>query len=174
MVRKILEEIDHAKNAFGTTCKKYTGSLTVEIIRNALSSNAIEISSRDVFIRGVPLEIDLLVAKKGIIPQNRLLYEPSDVLFVFEIKKLGSFGENTIKMIKNNFKTITKCNPDIQCFYITLAERRGFKWAITDDNLGFPAFTLFWYSGSGKNEKFESTSDWERLLDKIKPVIGTT
>jgi len=72
MIQKILEEINRAKNTFGVKCAKYTGSLTVEIIKNELSllfsSNEIEISPRDVFIRGVPLEIDLLFAKTDITP----------------------------------------------------------------------------------------------------------
>jgi len=103
MVQNILNEINLAKNTFGVKCKKFTGSLTVEIIKDALSStissNKIEISPRDVFIRGVPLEIDFLIAKKEAIAQNNLLYEPSDVLLVFEIKNLGSFGEETINSI---------------------------------------------------------------------------
>lgn len=152
-------------------CKKYTGSLTVEIIKNALSLslpiNKIDISPRDVFIRGVPSEIDFVIAKKGAIAQNCLVYEPSDILWVFEIKNSGSFSKETISSIRNNFQKIKNCNPEIECFYLTLSELIGYKWAITEENLAFPSFTLFWHSRSGKNKKFEPTKDWENMINKM-------
>jgi hypothetical protein len=171
MIHKILEEINSAKDTFGAMCKKYTGSLTVEIIKNALSLslplNKIEISPRDVFIRGVPSEIDFLIAKKGAIAQNYLLYEPSDILWVFEIKNSGSFSKETISTIRNKFQKISNYNREIECFYLTLNELIKYKWAITEENLAFPSFTLFWHSMSGKNKKFEPTNDWEKLIEKI-------
>lgn len=29
----------------------------------------------------------------------------------------------------------------IQCCHVTFIERKGFKWAVTSENIGYPAFT---------------------------------
>jgi len=122
----------------------------------------------------VPIEIDLLLPKASAVPENGILYQPEDVFIALEIKNSGAFGEETIRRIKKNFLTIQQRNKRIRCFYVTLAERKGYKWAIAEDNLGFPAYTLFWYSGSSKNRKFESSGDWQRLIDDITSVCQST
>jgi len=164
------DQINRAKEDFGIKCPKYTGAITVEFIRLALSEHGISTSSRDVFIKGVPIEIDLLIPRAGTSPENGILYRPEDVLIALEIKNRGAFGEGAVTKIKKNFMTIRQHNKQIRCFYVTLAERKGYKWAITEDNFGFPAYTLFWYSGSGKNRRYEPSGDWQRLICDISSV----
>lgn len=171
---KLLNQIRKAKTAFGTKCSKYIGAMTVEFIRLALREYNIAVSTRDVFIKGVPAEIDLLIPREGTVPTHGILYEAEDVLIALEIKNRGAFGEGTVTNIRKNFLAIQQKNKNILCFYVTLQEQKGYKWAVTEMNLGFPAYTLFLRSGSGKNERYESTGDWERLISHISSVYGET
>ena len=79
-------QVDKAREMFGPKCDKYVGAVTVEAIRRALKRHGIETSSRDVFIRGVPIEVDLLIARRPSGPKDELLYRPQDVAAAFEIK----------------------------------------------------------------------------------------
>lgn len=168
--QEILKEIERAQEIFSKKrYAKFSGTVTVELFKSALSLNGIITSPRDVFIRGLPLEIDLLIARAGTEAKYSLLYEPKDVLLVFEIKNAGSFGDETINRIKNNYQKIKECNPKISCFYVTLYERDNFKWRITKENTGFSPYTLFWYSSSGKNKK--PSGDWNKLIDKINDIL---
>ena len=163
---EIIEKIENAKKQFGAKCNKYVGAVAIEYIRLGLKQNDIPVSQRNVFIEGVPIEIDLLIPGKNVIPKNGILFEPDDVLAVLEIKNSGAFGENTIKKVKRDFEIITNKNPKIRCYYVTLMERRGYKWTVTEENLGNHVYTLFWYFGL--KERIESTGDWEKLINDIK------
>jgi hypothetical protein len=59
--QEILESINIAKRDFGMKCYKYAGAITVEVLRLALQHYGFLVSERDVFICGVPFEIDLLM-----------------------------------------------------------------------------------------------------------------
>lgn len=163
----LLDSVSKAKQAFGTKCSKFLGSVTVELLRMALFDSGINVSARDVFIRGVPIEIDLIVSKPDVSPFAGLLYEPSDVLAAFEVKNTGLFGESSLKSIRRAFSLIKKAQSDIYCVYVTLAERKNYKWAANKDNLGVDVFTLFWHNGSEKHRRYESTGDWYRLIKKL-------
>jgi len=141
--REILFAINTFKEQFGPKCGKYSGALTVELIRSELENNGIQVSRRDVFIQGVPLEIDFLIPRRNAKPLNGLVYQPTDVLAVVEVKNAGSFGNSTIQTIRQNFKLIKEAIPSIFCCYLTLSERKGFKWAITDNNSGGKTYTMF-------------------------------
>lgn len=168
--RELLKEIEKAQEIFSKNrYAKFSGNVTVELFKYALLLNGITTSPRDVFIRGLPLEIDLLIARAGTTPKYSLLYEPEDVLIVFEIKNAGSFGDETIKRIRHNYLKIKKCNPNISCFYVTIHERDNFKWKITEENTGFFAYSLFWYSSSGKNKI--PSGEWNKLIDKINDIL---
>ena len=41
-------------------CRKFSGHVAVEIMKQVLAEKGIETSARDVFIRGLPIEWDLL------------------------------------------------------------------------------------------------------------------
>ena len=49
-----------------------------------------------------------------------------------------------------------------------LAERRGYKWAVNTESLGFPAYTLFWHDGRGT---YTPTGDWQRLLGDLRRLV---
>ena len=168
---EIFNLTSNGKKSFGVKCAKFAGAITVEIIKSALQNHRILTSPRDVFIKGLPIEIDLLIPKKEAAPQYGLVYQPQDVLAVLEIKNSGSFGESTINSIKKNFQRISQLNKEIYLAYVTLMERKGYKWAISKANLGFPTYTLFWHSGSGAKFTTVATGDWKRLLDDIRNIV---
>ena len=165
---ELLKSINLAKQSFGPPCSKYCGSLTTEFIRQALKDIGVQVSGRDVFIRGLPTEIDLIIHKRGITAENSLLYEPQDVLVTIEVKNAGSFGDKTIQSIKQNSAAIKQANNKIRCCYLTLSERKGYKWAISEANSGCESYTLFWHSGSGANRVDQPTGDWSRFLRNMK------
>ena len=160
--RELLDHIIAAKEQFGPKCGKYAGAVTVEVFRGALMSIGHSVSPRDSFIRGIPIEVDMLIVRPDASPQHNCLYEPSDVLAAVEVKNYGSFGDATIAATKANFDRI-RGETGVRCCYVTLAERRGFKWAITSENIGYPAFTLFTHTGS-KNVQYHETGDWTRFI----------
>jgi hypothetical protein len=162
----LLKSVNEARQAFGPKCMKLAGSLTVEVIRAAFEQLGIAVSVRDVFIRGVPVEIDLLVPRPVATPKCGLIYEPLDVLAAFEVKNAGAFP-GTVEAVRKSFELIRSANPRIYCAYVTLAERKGYKWAATTENLGADVYTLFWHNGSIKHRSYEKTSDWDRLTKKL-------
>jgi|HubBroStandDraft_6_1064221.scaffolds.fasta_scaffold668781_2 hypothetical protein len=56
IVTKAWEECD----AFGK-CGKFAGAATVEILKQALADEGLPTSVRDVFIKGLPVEWDIVV-----------------------------------------------------------------------------------------------------------------
>ena len=168
---QLYELIEDAKCRIGVKCTKYAGAITVELLKNFLAHQGINTSPRDVFIEGVPVEIDLLVPKRGVVPQYGVLYRAEDVLAVFEVKNHGSFGAHTVENTKRAFKLIQDKNPRIWCAYVALKERRGYPYAVTDSNLGSSAYTFRWYSGSRKRRLYESSGDHDRLMEKLKSIV---
>ena len=168
MDSNILEAVQQGKNDCGPKCSKYRGALTVELIRSALKQAGFVVSDRDVYIKGIPIEIDLMILKSDSNPANRILYDAADVLAVLEIKSRGSFGESSIKEIRGNFNLIKSTNNNIACLYMTLSERKTYKWKVTPENIHSPAYTLFWNTGTEDKLKFEQTGDWTKFITDIK------
>jgi hypothetical protein len=168
--KQILDRVTKAKTDFGPRCDKYAGAVTVELLREAIRTAGHNVSPRDSFIRRVPIEVDLLVVRPGVEPQFGCLYEPSDVLVAVEIKKSGNFGGT--ERIRQNFERVAAVNAEIKCCYLTLTEQKGHKWAVTTENLGYPAFTLFWDTGSKKIPD-EGKEHWREFLDWLadKPLV---
>jgi hypothetical protein len=159
------------KREFGRSGSKFSGAITVEVIREALQNEGIPVSPRDVFIKGVPIEIDLLIPSPSATQQSKLLYAPEGVLAVLEIKNAGSFGEKTITTTRDNFKRIKQIAAQALCCYVALAERRNFKDAVKDENISpFRAYTLFEHDNSGK--KYEPSGDWQKLLADLKRCLS--
>ena len=169
---ELLQRSIEAKKKFGANSTKYSGSVTVELFKQAFDVEGIRTSPRDVFIRGVPIEIDLLIPRQNVAPLYGVLYEPKDVFVVLEVKNRGVFGENALKRIHNNFLRIVESNAEIYCAYVTLVEQEGYKWAATERNLGFPVYTLFWQSGTGKNAKYNAMGAWRELVSDIKKILA--
>jgi hypothetical protein len=158
---QLVERARQLKAAFGVKPpKKFSGAATIEILREALSAEGIPVSSRDVFIRGIPVEIDLLVLHKAATPFLGLLYEPQHVAVALEVKKTGTFGEDSLVKIKNDFGVLQKAG--VPCAYVTFEERRGYRWAASNECLGFPCFTLAWHTRT--EGPLEQTEGWEHLL----------
>ncbi len=172
--KQILDSVRAAKDDFGLKCGKCAGAVTIEVLREAIKDAGCNVSPRDSFIRGVPIEFDLLVVRPGVAPRFGCLYQPSDVLVAFEIKNSGSFGKSAVESIRANFEKIAKVNDKmnvkIECCYITLAEGERYKWAVKTETLGYPAFTLFTHIrwGGADNE----TGEWRKLLDWLGEKTG--
>lgn len=136
---------------------KFTGAATVEALRRHLTQNGIPVSSRDVFIKGITVEIDLLVPKLGATSELDLVYKPHDVAALLEVKYSGIYGRDVVPNLRATFDKITDEYQHIQCAYVTMMEQRGFKYAATREILGYPAYTLHWWSGT--REEAEQTGD---------------
>lgn len=166
--QEILTRVQAARQAFGVKCHKLAGSVTVEVLRSAFLDSGISVSPRDVFVRGVPVEFDLLIPAPTAAPADSLVYEPSQVIAVLEVKNAGSFGDATLTSIRRAFGLVRQANSRVYCAYVALAERKGYRWAATDANLGADTFTLFWHNGSEKARRYDPTGDWARLVNALK------
>jgi len=167
-VNELKREFD-PKKEFGRSINKFSGAITVEAIREVLQNEGIPVSPRDVFIKGVPIEIDLLIPSPRKTQESKLLYAPEEVLAVLEIKNAGSFGEKTINTTRDNFNRIKQIAAKALCCYVALAERRNFKDAVKDENIRpFKAYTLFEHDNSGN---YKPTGEWKKLLEDLREVI---
>jgi hypothetical protein len=170
---ELLSRITAAKAEFGVKCKKYAGAVTAELLKEALQRHGIPTSARDVFIEAIPVEIDLLILKPGTVPRHGILYRAEDVLAVLEVKNSGAFGKDAIEQAAKTFGLICALSPHTYCAYVTLTERRGYKHAVTEDNLKYPAYTLFWYTGSSaENSSCDASGDFARLLKSLQAIIA--
>lgn len=167
---EILNAVEDAERYFGPRCGKYSGAMTVQIIRRALQREGVAVSARDVFIRGIPVEVDLILPRKGTIPRDELVYEPQDVLLAVEIKKSGSFGARTIASIQKNAEILRITNPPIASTCLVLSERKGYRWAVTDLNAGCKVYTIFWHRGDGARRIQQPTGDWDRFLADVRTL----
>jgi len=161
---EIVSNVRAAKAAFGAKCKKFAGAVTVEILKTALAEEGIPTSARDVYIQGISLEIDLVIPKHGAIAPFGILYEPSQVAAALEVKNCGIFGEDSLEKVREG---LNRCHSaGICCAYVTLEERRTYKYAASTECLGFPCFTLSWHKNSGG--PIETTEDWPSLVDFLR------
>jgi hypothetical protein len=168
--RELLKRVLEARQAFGMTCTKFTGAVTVELLREALVDYGFRLSPRDVFLKGVPVEINLLMLRHTARPLDGVSYEPSGVLAAFEVKSRGSFGAKSVESVRRSFAAVQDANASIACIYVALAERRNYRWAVTTERLGHEAFTFFWHTGSERNLAYESSGDWQKLLCKLESL----
>lgn len=165
---EIVRQARNASKDFRLKCRKFLGAVTTELMRKVLADEGIPTSARDVFIRGIPLEIDLIVPHRGEEPFLGLLYEPRQVAAALEIKKSGSFGEQTLQTIRNNFNLLHQLK--VKCAYVTLEERKSYRYAASEENLGFPCFTLAWHKDTDAD--VETTGHWEKLLAFLRECMS--
>jgi len=167
---RILNAILSFKNKVEGT--KYAGALTIELIKKELRAEGFNISNRDVFIEGVPHELDLLIAKEGRQPVENLLYLSDDVVAVLEVKLIGGFGKEAIQRTKEIFDTTKKVNNNIECFYVTVSERTNYKWRMTKENLGYECFELFSrdvnFEQALKKREIKATGQWIKLVSRLR------
>lgn len=155
--------------------KKFIGALTTELIRTELLKYGFYVSNRNVFIEGIPNELDLLIVKAGKNPKENILYSPDDILVVFEIKFRGAYGEDQRNSIKEIFDNIKRKNKNIECFYITISENKKYTHRVTSENLGYDCFELLTRESgletAVKKKLIKTTGDLDRLLNKLHDII---
>jgi len=166
--KEILDTYTALIKKFEPKCKKFDGAVAVEIIRDALQSEGFNVSEKDVYIQGIPIEIDLLIARQGVFPERRILFRPEDVLVALEIKSRGAFGEQALTTIAKNFKMIKKACKSIKCIYVTISERKSYPKKPTYENINAPAYTLFWNSGPEDNQEFSDTGEWKLFIEELR------
>jgi len=166
---QIVETARRAKLEFGESyAKKYGGAIVVEILRQALHEEGIITSRRDVFVRGVPCEIDLIVPRMNAGPWMDLLYEPNQVLIALEVKKCGSFYAHGRDKIKNDCALLKATS--IKYDYISFEDRENYKYRPTEDLCGCPCFNLAWHKQN--DGPLEPTQDWEKLIAFLRKLIA--
>lgn len=158
-----------AKEDLGVKCPKYTGVVTVEYLQRALSQQGIATSPANVFIEGLPIEIDLIVPKEGATPKHGSLYKPEDVVAALEVKFYGAFGTEALDRLQHNLKKIQSVNRSIWCAYVTLMERQTW-WTKTKEHVTLPAYCLFWHDSNGPD--YISTGNWREFVGELKRQIG--
>ncbi|MGA2543097.1 MAG: hypothetical protein ABSG78_16225 [Verrucomicrobiota bacterium] len=125
---------------------KLTGALAIEAVRHQLLKSGFTVSGRDVFIGGIPTEFDTLVVRPTAKPAFGIVYNPSDVAALLEIKFSGAYSQQVLPHLRQLFDRVNRAHPHIQCIYVTVCERRTYKYRITSKALGWPSFTLNWWT----------------------------
>jgi hypothetical protein len=171
----IVNRVQEAKEKFGPDYpKKFGGAYAIEILRDELDhEGGIETSGRDVYVRGVHSEIDLLVLRPNAKPLSNLLYEPHEVAVVLEVKKTGSFGKQGRDKIEADFKQFKTTG--VKCAYVTFQEGRNYKWRPTEEIIGAPVFTLAWHDAWGGELKPAGVNEnWEAFVQFLRKEIAGT
>ena len=170
----LLVEINRSIEAFGPISArrrtKFTGAVTVEIVRRHLEANGLPISSRNVFIRGNSTEWDLLLIRRKATPEARIVFDPVDVAAALEVKYSGIYNRDTLPRLRSAFDQLTSAHPSLRCTYVTMLEREGFTYAATASSLGYPAFTLHWWKKS--REDPNESGDWEKLIEFLREALN--
>lgn len=171
--QEIVKSVRKAKDDFGPEYpKKFGGAAAIEILRAALGEEGIDTSRRDVFIRGIPLEIDLIIPTKNATPWLELLYEPQDVVVAIEVKKLGAYGEQGRDKIRGDFVRLRKAG--INCAYVTFEDRENYRWRPTKETLDAPCFALAWHKIiDGPLEPTKEEEGWEALVSFLLDAIAS-
>jgi hypothetical protein len=151
-------------------CSKFYGAVAAELLRQALASEGIATSNRDVYVRDLPFESDLLVLHGGAQGAfNGLLYEPAQVLCVIEVKLSGMIDvAKSLPKLRRNFDLATKAG--LACCYVCMADRRAA--VLTEKALGFRCFTLAYAVGYGPRLRYEDSNVWQGLLSFLRGTEG--
>jgi len=170
---EIVRRVRQARKIFGPGYpKKFGGAYAIEILREELEvREGIKTSRRDVYVRGLHSEIDLLVPRPNAKPLFDLVYEPHEVAVALEVKKTGTFtklGRDKIKADFEKFKSI-----GLKCAYVTFEERKNYKWRSTEKIIGAPVFALAWHDAwGGELIPAEATENWEAFVQLLHNEIA--
>lgn len=163
--KTMVEEARRATKEFGARCPKFVGAVTVEILREALRTEGLQTSRRDVFVRGIPIEIDLIIPRTASSPPWGLVYEAGQVAVAMEVKHSGSYGKGGLSKLKENSRSLSGIG--VAFVYVSFEDTQSYKWRPKPENLdGIPCFTLAWHKKTGGD--FAPTGDWEKLLRFLK------
>jgi hypothetical protein len=168
--QELFSLLKQGKQSLGVQSKKFTGALVIEILRDAFEKSGIETSRPNVYIKGVTSEVDLVIPRRGANPEFKILYSPTDVLAVLEIKASGLFSKDDCPRIAAVFSNVQSVNPSIFCAYMTMSERHSYKYKATEEELGFPVYTLAWHRGLDNDRKYDITGDFPKLVSKLASI----
>jgi len=168
--QELFSLLKQGKQSLGVQSKKFTGALVIEILRRAFEERGIEVSRPNVYLKGLPFEVDLIIPRRGANVEFEILYSPEDVLAVLEIKTSGLFSKEDSSRIGSVFRAVKSINPSIFCAYVTMSERQSYKYKATEEKLGFPVYTLAWHHGPDENRKYETTGDFSRLVSELASI----
>jgi hypothetical protein len=151
---------------------KLTGALAIEVIRNRLLQSRLPVSPRDVFINGDPTEFDTLVVRPTAKPISGIVYDPIDVAAVLEIKFSGVYSQNVLKDLRQVFDRVKATHRHIHCIYLTVCEDEKFRYRLTSENLGSPAFTLNWWTDYKKTD-VKPGNAWPEVVTCLQSALSS-
>jgi hypothetical protein len=161
------------------------------VIREHLAKHGLNVSKTRVGIEDLPIEIDLVSLKPGVNP-TKTKYPPHEIEAILEIKNNAVADQTT--EIRKNFNKIRQLTEELRFAAIVLSEREGYKYAIKEEELGYPVFTLIsrrisagrwmwsesetlavlnktitrgkWYG----RRAMEETGKWNQLIDYLRTI----
>lgn len=159
----LLKSLKSAEKSLGFSSRQFSGAICVSLLKELINSQGLSTSEKDVFIKDVPIEFDLLIVKPNSKPLHGLLWNPDNVIAALEVKKSGTISEDGIVKTNSDFGRLRTYHPHIKLFFITFSEIRS-KVAVikrSDDS-----FTFF----IRRNGKYSDTGDYERFLSVISDI----
>jgi len=115
------------------------GLATENVIRNHLLLKGLNISRPRVYVAPSWIEVDMLSLKEGI-DSTKSEYSHSEIKTIIEIKNNAVADQTSV--IKKNFDMLQNVCGVNKFAVIVLSERDNYKYAIKQENLGYPVFTL--------------------------------
>ena len=157
----LLKKLQILESELGFKNKQFSGACAVELIKEVLRESGFNVSSRDVFVKDVPIEIDFLIYKDNTKSELGLLFKPEDVLAIFEMKKSGIITDEGKIKVGSDFSRMKTYHPNIKRFYITFSENPSL---ISDIKKSDESFTFF----IRRNGKYSSTGDYDRFIKSLE------
>ena len=118
----LVENARKTKRKLAAKCSKFAGAAATEILRRALAREGIATSARDVFIRGIGLEVDLVITRRMIKPEMGLIYEPQDVAIALEVKKSGSYGKGGLEKLRMILRGSRESVSNVRIYHLKTAK----------------------------------------------------
>ena len=160
----IFKEIIDYVNDMSCDSDKFKGTATVQVLREHLSLKGYNVSDRDVYIKGIPNELDLLILRKNV-DKSFIIYNPEDVIFVFEIKYNST---TNLKHLLSVYNCIMKRNNKINCAYVTILDQNSWTKVFTKEAIGFDYFVLYTYRSTTRMLPEMDMGGWEKLLKYLE------
>ena len=167
----------------GRNATKFNGDVCCRILKHYIEreiGRAFKIVSPNAYIKGHPVEFDLLIVRSKAQPGKYTnAYEPDDVRCVIEVKSKGLVGKkqelgDQIKRIKTAFRAAQKICPKGTFVYFTFREavpkRRGSIQYWKKTVKGLDPFRAFCMSNSRyKNPPLEG--QWEAFVKHLRGCL---
>lgn len=162
-ILNILKSLKSSEKALGFPSRQFSGAVCVSLLKELLSEKGIATSEKDVFIKDVPIEFDLLIVKPNSKPLHGLLWNPEDVIAALEVKKSGTISEEGTAKTNSDFGRLRTYHPHIKLFFVTFSEIRSKVATIKRSDESFTFFIR-------RNGKYSATGDYERFLSVISEL----